>query len=159
MSYKEIKNHPIRAAIFAILSLILFVALIWFGVSMATTMVPEIEHIFQNTAMYAVLIGIPLAITIGITNYFGKGDKRRLVFGLISTGVLIIYFVMILRSINLGFEGDEYSYTLTITGIIVLTVIACAIRGVFYVLEFHTYKKELESEQASEKKQGDVQYY
>lgn len=163
MSDKEFTNHPIKATLLTIISLIVFVALIWFGVSMAITEVPEIEHVFQNTSLYAVLIGIPLAVTIGIANYFDKGDKKRLTFGLVSTALLIVYFVMVLGSINLGFEGEEYTYTLTITGIIILTIIGCAIRGGFYALEFHTYQKELKSEQINdgqlEDQEGDIQYY
>ncbi|MFW6141801.1 MAG: hypothetical protein ACOC53_04510 [Candidatus Saliniplasma sp.] len=136
------KRHPVKAVILTVLSLIIFVALVWIGVSMITSNIPEIGNIFQNTGMYAVLIGIPLAITIGITNYFSKGDKKRLVFGLISTALLIIYFVFILRSLNLGFEGDEFTYAITLPGIIILTVIACIIRGVLYGVEYYLYQKE-----------------
>ncbi len=159
MSKEEFNKHPIKASIFMILSLIFFIGLVWFGVSMATTEVPDMEHVFQNTAMYAVMLGIPLVITIGLTNYFDKGDKKRLIFGLISTGVLIAYFVMVLGSINLGFEGEEFTYTLTITGIIVLTVMACAVRGIFYALEFYIYQKEINGKKAQKDHQSEPQYY
>lgn len=109
---------------------------------MVTSAIPEIEHIFQNTVTYAVLIGIPLAITIGISNYFSKGDKKRLTFGMVSTAILIIYFVFVLRSVNLGYQGEEYAYLITLPGIIILTVIACIIRGVIYGIEYYVYQKE-----------------
>ncbi|MGM0404803.1 MAG: hypothetical protein ACQEQM_01510 [Thermoplasmatota archaeon] len=152
---KESEKHPIKAALSFVLSLIFFVIIVWIGISMATSAIPEIEHIFQNTATYAVLIGIPLAITIGIGNYFSKDDKKRLAFGMVSTAILIIYFVFVLRSVNLGYQGEEYAYLITIPGIIILTVIACIIRGAIYGIEYYVYQKE--SSQTPEK--SDIQYY
>ncbi len=139
---EESEKHPIKAAISIVLSLIFFVIIVWIGISMVTSAIPEIEHIFQNTVTYAVLIGIPLAITIGISNYFSKGDKKRLTFGMVSTAILIIYFVFVLRSVNLGYQGEEYAYLITLPGIIILTVIACIIRGVIYGIEYYVYQKE-----------------
>lgn len=159
MNYDKNKIHPLKAVLFTIFSLILFVGLIWFVVNMISTEIPEIEHVFQNTAIYAVILGIPLAITIGITNYFGKGDKNRLVFGLISSVIFILYFVVVLGSINLGFEGEDFTYTLTITGIIVLTVIACSIRGAFFALEFYTYQKDTKTKGVQKEEHKEVEYY
>ena len=152
---EESEKHPIKAAIYFVLSLIFFVIIIWLGISIVTSTIPEIEHIFQNTHTYAVLIGIPLAITIGIANYFGKGDKKRLALGIVSTVIMIIYFVFVLSSVNLGFRGEEYTYLITIPGIIILTFIACIVRGVIYGMEYYIYKKK--SSQTPEK--SNMQYY
>ncbi len=120
------------------------------------------ENVFDNTVMYAVLIGVPVAITIGITNFLQKGDNKRLILGLISTGLLVVYFWMVLGSINLGFEGDGYTYNLTMPGIILLTVVACIIRGLFFVIEFYTYKKRSGKDSIEDggiKEQVDTKYY
>jgi len=147
--------HPVKAAVTAVLALVFFVVLVWYGVDMITTEVPEIEHVFQNTSFYAVLIGIPLVITIGLSNFFSKGDKKRLISGIVSTGVLMLYLYMVLNSVVLGFEGDEYTYSITFPGIIILSLIGAAIRGSYYGFEYFLYQKESEIEEPEE----DIQYY
>lgn len=153
-SREEKSGHLIKAIIGTIVFLFLFVGLIAIGRYLVIETIPEFESVFQNTLLYAAAIGIPLSIVFGLTQYFNKGSTKRLGFGLLTVLLSIIYFVLVLTSINLGYEGEEFIYNLTMPGLIILIVVGSILKGVFYGLEYHTYRDKKE-----EKMEEDVQYY
>ncbi len=97
---------------------------------------PEMDFLFEGTVLYAILIGTPVAIFAGLSAYYEKGELHRLVFSIIRVALSIIYFIVLFASINLGWEGDEFIYSISLTGLVLLTIIALILNGIYHALEY-----------------------
>lgn len=134
------EKHPVKGMIITILYLSIFVGIAGI-VTFLTTSYAEASHFFDGTAIFAAGIGVPLSIFAGLTAYHDKGTKKRMIFGYISGALMLIYFIAVLSSLNIGWQGEEYVYQLTIPGVLVLIAITVLLRFIFYGLEYRIYNK------------------
>lgn len=138
---KDEDNHPVKAIIITILYLLIFVGTA-VGITFLTTSYSETGYFFKHTALFAAGIGLPLSLLAGLTAYYDKGTKKRMIFGFVSGALLLIYFVAVINSLNIGWEGEEYVYQITIPGILILIVITVLLRLIYYGLEYRIYNKK-----------------
>lgn len=147
------ETHPIKAVVMAVVYIVAFgvlpYVLIWF----ATTNMGDIAFLFDNTGMMAIALSIPLAVLAGVASYFDKGELYRMIPGIILSVFTIIYFIVVLGTLNLGWEGDDYTYALAMPGIILLIVITLLVKAGYFPLEYYVFQKKkdrLEEERTRE---------
>ncbi len=140
------KRYPYWMIFVLIIYLLFSVVLVWIGVNQIETRAPELSFMFEGTIRYAVMFGVPMSVFAGLTSYFSKGDLQRLVFGLMTSALLVLYLYFVMNSLNLGWQGDELVYTITPSGILILFIIAAALKGIYHVLEFFVHKGKGEEE-------------
>ncbi len=130
------ERHPVKAVMSGILHFVIFVALIWLGVSMLLEMEPEMAFLFNDTVYYAMILGTPLAIVAALGAYFHPGEPHRLIFGLSHTGVAAAYFFFLFGSLDLGWHGDEFVYSISMTGIFMLIILLMILKGGYNITEY-----------------------
>ncbi len=151
MVLDEQDRHPIRAGIVFTLYFILLVIGIYAVNEMIMQTNPQFDHVFKDAVTIAAILGVPVAITAGLTAYFDRGEIYRMVFGIIHPVILIIYFVMLVNSLNIGWEGETYSYSVGMPGILFLIAVALIVKAIYYVVEYYVYwKREQRREEEGE---------
>ncbi|MFO7991366.1 MAG: hypothetical protein R6U61_03610 [Thermoplasmata archaeon] len=151
---REVETHPIKAVGVTIIYILLSVVSVFVLVNLVINAEPELEFLFENTIMYAAAIGIPMSVLAGLTAYFGPGDVYRLIFGVARVITSIVYFVVVLGSVNLGWEDEAFNYDIAMTGLMFLIIVGFALRIAYYITEYWITKDKLDSEA-----KGPVQVY
>ncbi len=129
-------RHPVKAAIVGIIFVVIFVVLVWLGVNILLSMEPEMEFLFNDTIFYAALFGVPMAALAAMSAYFEPGELYRLVFSISGVPVSILYFIFLFGSLDLGWHGDEFIYSISMSGILMLIVIFLILKGGYNVTEY-----------------------
>nr|AGF92950.1 membrane protein [uncultured organism] len=151
MTSDKYDRRPIRAGIVFTLYLLILVLGIYAGKEIIMQTNPQFSHIFNGTVMTAAIFGVPVAITAGLTAYFDLGEIYRMIFGIIHPALLIVYVVMLVNSLNIGWEGETYSYYIGMPGILFLIAVALIVKAIYYVVEYYVYwKREQRREEEGE---------
>lgn len=138
----DFDRHLIKGIIMTIVYLVVFVILVWIGITLLLSNVPDAGYIFENTLIYAVALGVPMAAFAGLAGYFDKGERYRLLFAEILTALTAVYFIVVLRSLNLGWTGEDYEYTLTVPGILLMIVLVLILKGSYHGVEYYIHRKK-----------------
>lgn len=144
------ERHPVKAVIVGILYIFIFVVLVWLGVNILLGIEPEMEFLFNNTVYYATILGIPMAALAAISAYFEPGELYRLVFSLAGVVVSIFYFIFVLGSLDLGWHGDEFVYSISTGGILMLIIILMILKGSYRVTEYVLCRDKKEENEQEE---------
>jgi len=136
------ESHPIKAVIMAVVYLVVFGILPFLLISFLNSMFGDISSLFNDTGMIALALSIPLTILAGVAGYFDKGEIYRMIPGITLSIFTIIYFVAVIGTLNLGWEGDDYTYALTMPGIILLIVIVLLVKAGYFPLEYYVFQKK-----------------
>ncbi len=136
------ERHPIRALVITVLYLVFAVGIVWFLITTIKADVPELDFLFNDTRMYVIATGIPMAVLAGTTSYFAKGEKPRMAAGVFAAVSMAFYIFFVLSSLDLGWQEDEIMYTITPSGLLILFMVAVALKGVYHVMEYFTYREE-----------------
>ena len=160
MKKDKFQRHPIKAVFAFIGYFLLLVVFVYFGIRTLLNQYPDFSYMFNNTITYAVYIGTPVSVLAGLTGYFDKGEIYRLLFGEGRVALMILYIIIITGSIFLGYKEQGASFEITVPTIILLIIVGLILRGLFYLLEFYTYKDKEENvpEEHPEKKEN-TSYY
>ncbi|MFO8110456.1 MAG: hypothetical protein R6U17_08080 [Thermoplasmata archaeon] len=137
MTYK--KRSPFKGVFTLVIYLLLFVVLVWVAVHFVKTDVPELDFLFNNTQLYVIILGVPMALFAGLTSYFGRGEYQRMIAGAATALTMGLYIYFVLGSLDLGWQEDQMLYRITPFGLLILLLIAVALKGVYHVLEYFTY--------------------
>ncbi len=138
------KGRPLRAVLVLSAYLVISVIVIYIVISQLTALEPGFEDFFQNTITYALAFGIPMSIFAGLSAYFRPGETLRLILCLITTVIMALYVYFVTGSISLGWDADTFTYTITKGGLIILILVAVALKGVYHVIEYFIEKEDEE---------------
>ncbi len=119
-----------------IIYFLLAVVFVSLGIYVLLIYQPDMDFLFDKTMLHSIIIGTPLALFAGLTAYYEKGEVNRLIFSMIKVALSIIYFVALFASINLGWEGDEFIYNISLSGLLVLIIIALVLNAIYHILEY-----------------------
>ncbi|MGM0510728.1 MAG: hypothetical protein ACQESD_06340 [Thermoplasmatota archaeon] len=136
------ETHPVKAVIMAVVYLVVFGVMPFILISILTSTFGDIAFLFNNTGMMALLLSIPLAILAGVAGYFDKGEIYRMIPGIVLSVFTMIYFVVVIGTLDLGWEGDDYTYALTMPGIILLIVLVLLVKAGYFPLEYYVFQKK-----------------
>ncbi len=139
------EKHPVKAVITGILYVVVFVVLVWLGITILLGMEPEMEFLFNNTLFYAVMLGIPMSALAALGAYFEPGEMYRLIFTVSCVIVSLFYFVFVLGSLDLGWHGDEFVYSISMGGILILIIILMVLKVGYNITEYALCRNKLKA--------------
>jgi hypothetical protein len=93
-----------------------------------------------------VILGIPIVVAVFIRGFYPKGSFSRLIFAWVAVAftLLWIYAIALGGRIgsDLGVGSAGLGFSLNFTGLLALIMIASALWGVYYTVEFFSYRKD-----------------
>ncbi len=88
------------------------------------------------------MLGIPITILSFFRGFYPRGSVSRFTFGAIVTVLVCIWIWMVTMGGNLTLEFEQFGLTLNFTGLVLLFILAAALKGVFYLAEMLSYRQE-----------------
>jgi hypothetical protein len=96
----------------------------------------------NDLMIWIAVVGIPITIVSFFRGFYPKGSKSRLTFGAISVALVCIWIWMVTRGGNIALEFDQFGLGLVVTGLILLFILAAALKAVLHLAEYLSYRKE-----------------
>ncbi len=132
-----------RSAILAVLIaaayLVLTVGIVFLAITLIKAQAPVLDFLFNNTRIYVLAVGIPMSIFAGLTSYYGKGEKQRMIWGILTAVSMGSYIFFVLGSMDIGWQEDELVYSITPTGFMLLFAVVFTLKGLYHIAEYYTY--------------------
>jgi hypothetical protein len=101
------------------------------------------EQLRLEDIKYVLLIlGIPITILSFFRGFYPKGSISRFTFGAIITVLICLWIWMVTMGGNLILEFEQFGVTLNFTGLVLLFILAAALKGVYYFVEMLSYRRE-----------------
>lgn len=97
---------------------------------------------FEEIVNVVLVLGIPITILSFFRGFYPKGSISRFAFGVIVTALVCIWIWMVTMGGNLVLEFEQFGFSLNFTGLVLLFILAAALKGVFYLAEMLSYRKE-----------------
>jgi hypothetical protein len=88
------------------------------------------------------LIGIPIAILSFFRGFYPKGSISRFTFGAIVVVLACLWIWSVTRGGALALEFDQFGLSISFTGLVLLFILAAALKGVYYLAEMFSYRRE-----------------
>ena len=88
------------------------------------------------------MLGVPITVLSFFRGFYPKGSISRFTFGAIVTVLVCLWIWMITMGGNLILEFEQFGLNLNFTGLVLLFILAAALKGVFYLAEMLSYRKE-----------------
>jgi hypothetical protein len=96
------------------------------------------------------VLGIPIALLSFFRGFYPRGSISRFTFGIAVVALVCLWIWFITRGGNLVLEFDRFGLSVSFTGLVLLFILAAALKGVYYLAEMLSYRREwLRSQQAS----------
>jgi hypothetical protein len=96
----------------------------------------------QDITNALLVLGIPITILSFFRGFYPKGSISRFTFGVIVTVLVCILIWMVTMGGNLVLEFDRFGLSLNFTGLVLLFILAAALKGIFYLAEMLSYRRE-----------------
>lgn len=135
-------RHPLKAIAVTVIYLVISVVLVWLAVTVIKSGGSELDFLFNDTRIYIIATGIPMSALAGATSYFDKSEKQRMIAGIFAALSMAFYVFFVLRSLDLGWQEEEFVYRIMPSGFLILFMIAIALKGVNHIFEYYAYRKE-----------------
>ncbi len=109
------------------------------------------QQIGLDEAINAVLIlGIAITALAFFRGFYPRGSISRFTFGVVVVVLICLWIWFVTRGGDLVLEFDQFGVSISFTGLVLLFILAAALKGVYYLAEMLSYRKEwLRSRQLS----------
>ncbi len=104
------------------------------------TSIPSLESELLDLILLIVILGIPVAVAAFFRGFYKKGSLARMTFGLVETGLLLLYLSILLLSSNLPQVLDLLQYDPDLTSIFLALLFLVVLRAFGYVVEFFWFR-------------------
>jgi len=110
----------------------------------------------QEIMDLVVMFGIPIVILSFFRGFYPRGTLSRFGFGVAAVAAVCLWIWFVTNGGTLTLEFEQFGATLTFTGLLLLFILAAALKGVLYLAELLSYRKEwLGSQESSSKTTAD----
>jgi hypothetical protein len=106
------------------------------------TSTPGLGSELASLIQLIVLLGIPVAAASFFRGFYKKGGLARMTFGLVETGLVMLYLSVLLLSSNLPQVLDLLQYHPDLTSIYLVLLYLVALLAFGYVVELFWFKEE-----------------
>ncbi len=140
LKYGTVNKGIVAASIAAILLIVVptVIALILRSRISTPSLGPELLSLIQ----LIVLLGIPVAAASFFRGYYRKGSLARMTFGLVETGLVLVYLSVLLLSSNLPQVLDLLQYHPDLSSIYLALLYLVALWAFGFVIELFWFKEE-----------------
>lgn len=99
---------------------------------------------------WVLILGIPIAALAFFRGFYPRGSISRFTFGIIVVVLVCLWIWFVTRGGNLVLQFDQFGIAVSFTGLVLLFILAAALKGLYYLAEMLSYRKEwLRSRQPS----------
>lgn len=88
------------------------------------------------------VLGIVVSVLSFFRGFYPKGSRSRMVFGVASMAAAAAWLWVLAKGGRIVLEGDDMTLGIDYTGIVLLLLLAVALRGLYFVAEMLSYRKE-----------------
>ncbi len=132
----------IKPIIWSVLYFLVFVVLMAGMIYYIRSSYSGFAGIFNNTIIYVIVLGTLVSVFGGITAYFHKGEMFRMVAGIVKVLFIIGYSLAFYYSLDITLTMQGITASISMPGIINLTLILLIIYALYFVLEYRLYKED-----------------
>ncbi len=88
------------------------------------------------------MVGVPITVASFFAGFYPKGSISRFTFGAVVTVLVCVWIWLVTMGGNLTLEFEQFGLTLNFTGLVLLFILAAALKGVYYLVEMLSYRRE-----------------
>ncbi len=96
----------------------------------------------EDVKYVLLMLGIPITVLSFFRGFYPKGSISRFTFGAIVTVLVCLWIWMVTMGGNLTLEFEQFGLVLNFTGLVLLFILAAALKGVFYLVEMLSYRQD-----------------
>lgn len=91
---------------------------------------------------WILVTGIPITILCFFRGFYQKGSISRMLFALGVTAFICIWIWKVTRGGNIALSMSQINVSLAYTGFVYLFLLAAILRGVYYIAEMFSYRRD-----------------
>ncbi len=89
-----------------------------------------------------VIFGIPITILSFFRGFYPKGSRSRFIFGALTAALVCLWIWFVTLGGSIAVDMGQFGLALSFTGLVYLLIFAAALRGVYFLAEMVSYRRE-----------------
>jgi hypothetical protein len=102
----------------------------------------SIRSVLGDLIVLVVLLGIPVAATSFLRGFYKKGSLARMIFGLVESGLILLYLSILLLSSGLPVVLQWINYYPDLAGVYIALLYLVALRAFGYAVELLWFRED-----------------